>query len=333
MDITTWFIIGLTLLDVVTYFIYNWETWKGNTKPQNWLLWSLWTYLASLNAWSYLVSTSDPIKTILAWENTVMTIVTLGTVIYHGKIADTPIAPSKKISAVLCVIAGLLFFVFRQAAHANFLLQAGTAVSMFTLFSDLRKDPRAERALPWGLWTIVYVGFVVLVLCRWRGQWGDLVYPLNFAILHAIVFFLSSRTPKVVRVSLFGTMATAWREPVRAQLLERGFVPIDNTDERWNAAETAEAIAPLLKQDHNFMRDSDIVLWHHDSGTPGNTARIELGFLTLFGRPTVVHVEPEVVSRKYMRALCLLYPKTLHWAETMDDALEIVARLATTSHK
>ena len=130
------------------------------------------------------------------------------------------------------------------------------------------------------------------------------------------------------RVSLFGTMATAWREPVKEWLIAQGHIPVDNTDERWLTAKTAEEIAPLLQLDHDLMDGSNIVLWHHDAGSPGNTARIEIGFLVLFGRPVIVHVEPGVVSREYMRALCLLYPKALHWAETMEDAMRLIRRLA-----
>lgn len=132
----------------------------------------------------------------------------------------------------------------------------------------------------------------------------------------------------MARVALFGTMLTNWREGVASHLRANGHVPVDNTDPRWPDAATAEEILPLLRQDHEFMRTADIVLWHHDAGTPGDTARFELGIPALFGRWTVVHVDPGTPSREYMRALCLLYPSRLHWADSMEDALTFIQRLA-----
>lgn len=125
-------------------------------------------------------------------------------------------------------------------------------------------------------------------------------------------------------ISLFGTMATDWRVAAKARLIEMGYEPTDNTDERWPTAETAEQILPLLRQDHEIMLDCDLILWHHDSGTPGNTARFELPMPLFLQRQTIVHVEPGVVSREYMHALCNLYPQCFHWAETLEDAYRMI---------
>jgi hypothetical protein len=133
---------------------------------------------------------------------------------------------------------------------------------------------------------------------------------------------------KQFSVALFGTMLTGWRVGVREQLLERGFTPIDNTDPRWEVAETAEDIRPLLEQDHRLMAEADAVLWHHDAGAPGATARFEPGAAQVLGRPTVMHVEPGVVKREYMRALCLQYPTQFYWAETWEAVFATLERIA-----
>ena len=53
-----------------------------------------------------------------------------------------------------------------------------------------------EDAKPWYIWTIAYSTLAVVVVLRWE-KWEDLVYPLIFAILHAIVAILAldSRMP------------------------------------------------------------------------------------------------------------------------------------------
>ncbi len=127
------------------------------------------------------------------------------------------------------------------------------------------------------------------------------------------------------RVALLGTMATEWRKNAREVVVASGCEVLDNTDERWASANSAEEIAPLLANDLRQMRSADVVLWHHDSHTEGRTARIELGFLAGASIVTIVHAEVEgVASLAYIEALCSLHA-TLHWC---PGPLEKAASLA-----
>ena len=130
-----------------------------------------------------------------------------------------------------------------------------------------------------------------------------------------------------MKIALFGTMKTSWREGVKQRLVEDGHTPLDNTDPRWKDARTAEDISPLLRIDHRLLSKADLILWHHDSDTAGNTARIELGHLPFMRCAAIVHVEPDVVSREYIRALCLLFPQKLFWVETLEEAFALIPRL------
>lgn len=135
------------------------------------------------------------------------------------------------------------------------------------------------------------------------------------------------RKPASRRVALFGTMATEWRKRMKDALTAQGFTVLDNTNPQWQNAHTAEEITPLLAEDHRLMDRANLVIWHHDKDTAGDTACIELGMLVLYDRPVIVHVDEDVASREYMRALTLLHPTWLHWVETLDDALGLVPEL------
>ncbi|MFZ6015471.1 MAG: hypothetical protein ACOYUZ_03895 [Patescibacteria group bacterium] len=129
-------------------------------------------------------------------------------------------------------------------------------------------------------------------------------------------------------VALLGTMATKWREEAKKHL--EVCEVLDNTDPRWEQAKTAEQMELLLAQDIEMMDKAALVIWHHDADTAGPTARIELGFLAAFAfieaKQTIVHVEPGVASREYMRALVLNLPD-MHWAESWEEVYGLVPGL------
>lgn len=125
-----------------------------------------------------------------------------------------------------------------------------------------------------------------------------------------------------LHIALLGTMSTSWRTDVAQRLRELGCVVHDNTNSAWTTAVTAEQILPLLAEDMQIVRLVDMILWFHAAGTPGNTARIELGYLGACGHKVVVCVEPGVTSRPYMEAyarLCLM-----HWVESFEEAYRII---------
>jgi len=128
------------------------------------------------------------------------------------------------------------------------------------------------------------------------------------------------------RVGLFGTMATDWRAQVTPTLRAAGCEVIDNTDSRWTDVKTTEQLTPLLSQDLVLMRQSDVVLWHHDKDTEGRTARIELGFLAGAGIPTVVHVEETVNSIPYIQSFTTLHSPFFRWASSLEQAVAMATQ-------
>lgn len=186
-----WLMTACALLDSCTYIIYNWEFWRGRSKP-NRILWGVWTYLALLNATSYhTLLTQGFIKTFLAYENLVMCMLTFICVCIRG--TTEPVSRSTLVSGVLGTIAGIAWAVFRKAEYANVILQAGTTITMLSLCGDLWKNPRLERSVPWLLWSVIYATFLIVAMKEWSGAVSELIYPLNYFILHLVVFLLTLR--------------------------------------------------------------------------------------------------------------------------------------------
>ncbi len=77
-----------------------------------------------------------------------------------------------------------------------------------------------------------------------------------------------------------------------------------------------------------MMSAASVVLLHHD-GPPamGATARVELGYLSALGVPTVVHVDLGTAGRPYMEALVAAHP-AMRWCETLTESVEVAAALA-----
>jgi hypothetical protein len=193
------FSIGCAALDTATYFVYNWRAWRGEGGPQSGFLWLLSIAISIMNAGSYTLISKHWIMTVLLWENAVMVIVTFVTILYHHKAVLKKLGTSKKISAALCVLALLSYFVFREAKYANFILQAAALITIKTLWDDLRLDPTAERRLPWGMWAIVYAVQALAALVFWPGSWEKLAYPLVYAFFHAAIFIATLLPPKQLK--------------------------------------------------------------------------------------------------------------------------------------
>ncbi len=190
MDNAVWLSLLSAAFDSCAYIIYNLEFWRGRSKP-NKATWALWFYIATLNASSYLVSSHDVVKTLLALENAGMCGLTLAVVLFRGK--SEKLKPWEWVTVASGVATGAVWIISRHAFYANAVLQFGTFISVIPTYAKLWKDPRREPPLPWFMWSVIYIALCVVVMLRWRGSWHDIVYPLNYVLFHFAVFVLTLR--------------------------------------------------------------------------------------------------------------------------------------------
>ena len=179
--------------DMLAYILYNRKMFKGKTQP-NPLSWSLWSFLSILNFFSYLIYSKDIVKTLLAMENAVNCIVTA--VLVWRRVKQTePLKFWEKATAVLSIIAGLVWIVFHTAFYANLIIQVAGGVSSMPTIVGVWNNPRKEPRFPWFLWSVIYIALFAVIAFRMH-SWLDLIYPTNYVLMHLAVFILAMRKGK-----------------------------------------------------------------------------------------------------------------------------------------
>ncbi len=79
----------------------------------------------------------------------------------------------------------------KAATRAQIILQGTLLFSFIPLFAQVAKNPSSESIWAWILWTVTFVLQTILVIIRWKGQYADLVYPVNMTICHLAVALLT----------------------------------------------------------------------------------------------------------------------------------------------
>jgi hypothetical protein len=198
------FIVGLVIsvlasfFQIFGYLVYIRKITDGVIRP-NAASWSIWTFGAVLESYSYIVVTGDWVKNLLPVTCTVLAIVLFIFCLSRGHF----FRPTKLEFGIVVMdcIAILVWWYFSSALYANLLLIVTAIVSFLPIMHNTFVDPESENATPWFLWTVAYGLLGLVVLIRWE-KWEDLIYPLAFFLLHLIVGIMSvdRKKPKFVRV-------------------------------------------------------------------------------------------------------------------------------------
>ena len=174
--------------DVLAYVLYNRKMFKGTSQP-NPLSWWLWSFLSILNFVSYLIYSKDFVKTLLALENATSCCITAYLVSKRVKKTE-PLKFWEKITALLSIIAGLVWIVFNTAFYANLIIQVAGWVSSMPTIAATWETPRKEPRFPWFLWSAIYVTLFAVIALRIK-SWMDLIYPINYFLVHFTIFILA----------------------------------------------------------------------------------------------------------------------------------------------
>lgn len=174
------------------FWVYNRKAISKESAPSK-ATWGLWVFTSTLNAFSYSSLSGDLVKAILGIVDAFACIGTFLVVLrYQG---TTKLTRNEKIALVIGFAAIAAWYIFRKAFYANAILQVAVFVSFVPPLIHTWKEPTREPKLPWLLWTIVYISNFGLVIAR-NGSWKDMVYPINYIILHGAVWALAARVPK-----------------------------------------------------------------------------------------------------------------------------------------
>jgi len=190
MELALWLSIIAGLMHVVAFALYNKQMLQGTSIP-NAATWTLWSFLTVLNVSSYLVMSGDMVKSILPIASSFACIGTFMFSLYKGKLSRVDIWDGSALA--IGVVSGLVWWWYHSATYANLILQLSVAISFVPTYRGAWKNPANEKAFPWYLWSSAYILSIFVIVLRWRGQYEDLVYPVNCLILHATVGLLTRR--------------------------------------------------------------------------------------------------------------------------------------------
>jgi len=180
--------IGAALTHTIAYLDYNKDVLKGTRKP-NGSTWAIWSAIAILSASSYFVIVGDWAKSILSLTNIALCILTFIIALWL-KCFERP-DKAERVALVLGLVAVGVWWWYQSALYANLIIQFAMAVDFIPTLRLIWNKPRSERPRPWLIWTFGYVLLVITITLRWRGQWYDLVYPVNCIVFHLAVALLA----------------------------------------------------------------------------------------------------------------------------------------------
>jgi hypothetical protein len=176
-----------SLVQIIGFVIYDWQAFRKMSKP-NVASWALWAGITILNFTSYRSMSGDWMKSLLPTVSSAFCVLTFVVAVAKGgRISKL----SKFDAAALAIgtIATLTWFFLKSATYANLILQAAVIIG----FVPTWRTAKAERPLPWFIWTSAYVLGVTVVVVRWTGHWQDLAYPGLCVFGHLGVALLAER--------------------------------------------------------------------------------------------------------------------------------------------
>lgn len=177
----------------LAYLEYNRVVITGKTKP-NGAAWAIWSAIAVVSTGSYIAVSEDFWKSLLPILNIMLCIGTFVLALIAGKFKRLDV--TDWIALGIGLTAVVVWGAYKSATYANLIVQVAIAVGFIPIWRAVWKNPSCEHSRPWLIWVVSYLVSLIVVTLRWKGQWIDLVYPINCVLLHASVPILCSLRAK-----------------------------------------------------------------------------------------------------------------------------------------
>jgi hypothetical protein len=176
------------LVDAGAYLDYIRKVLGGKTTP-NGATWAIWSAIALVNFATYATASGDFWKSIVPLTNIALCVTTFVLALCCGKFRKLDVPDW---FALILALGAVVVWELSTAAYANMLAQFAIAIGFIPTWKAVRRDPLCEHPQPWWMWSSAYCVALVVVILRWRGQWSDVLLPVNCIILHASVPILAS---------------------------------------------------------------------------------------------------------------------------------------------
>ena len=185
------------LFDAGGYAFYFFHVYGGSTFP-NPASWTIWTFLAALNAFTFWKASNDALVTLQFFVGAGMC---MGIFLYAlGAGVFTTLDAINGGVLIFCVAACAIWHFTRtrrrypshNALYANLVLVGVGAISVYPLIAGIVMHPAIERPHAWILWTCAFVITSTNVYMRLRTmplrkRMWYMAMPLSGVISHAAV--------------------------------------------------------------------------------------------------------------------------------------------------
>jgi len=182
--------ISAAIVQLIAYRIYNKEFVEPNAAS-----WFLWMVGALVEGLTYIEMTGDWVKNILPVACCVACVSTFVHAVIKGKFSWPSVWETLIIGLDLSAL--WVWYHWQSATYANLWMQVTAVLSFIPVLRDVFYHPEKENRTSWYLWALAYALLAGTVVCRYE-KWEDLVYPVNFAVLHFGVAFLAGKRVLVV---------------------------------------------------------------------------------------------------------------------------------------
>ncbi len=167
------------------FIIYNIQTKQGKSDP-NPVSWSIWAFLATMNALTYREMSGDVVATFQFYTGSVACTLTFLYVLAIGEFAW--LEPEEWLLFLLGLAASLVYWKFRNATGGNLIILVAFLISFYPTFKAVLENPFKETPTAWNIWTLALflnvvnialrggepIAFLmpgVLLICHWSIAW------------------------------------------------------------------------------------------------------------------------------------------------------------------
>ncbi|HUC01815.1 MAG TPA: hypothetical protein VMA75_02840 [Candidatus Paceibacterota bacterium] len=182
-----------SVIFLIAFVMYNKDMLAGKTSPSI-VSWALFSFITVINSSSYLVMSGDWVKTVVAFTDCFICLVTLTILLLRKGRGSKLDLPDKLILVVGALSLGA-WWMFHSAMYANLILQGCYILGFLPTYRNVMKDSRNEPAAPWLIWAFAFVLSIVVVILRWEGHPADLANPIMCFVQHAAIGLLALRKP------------------------------------------------------------------------------------------------------------------------------------------
>ncbi|HEY4490315.1 MAG TPA: hypothetical protein VJC12_03645 [Candidatus Paceibacterota bacterium] len=168
------------IVQLAGYWVYN----RTAKKPSS-MSWFIWGIGSLITFYLYSELVQDWVKEFLPFVCMLAAFATFIVCAIRRKF-DWPDRMDVAVLG-LDVLVVAYWFLYREATWANLLLQIDVAISFIPQFRGVWRNPDSEDWKPWLIWSVAYLLLLTTVLMKWE-SWWELLYPINYFLLHVSVF-------------------------------------------------------------------------------------------------------------------------------------------------